>query len=143
MSNRLTRSKSLKPACGGQCDADEKRHVDESSQNEEIQSKVMTVEDMPKYFDSKLNQLYENMATKSCGDKLLNIIDGQRKRIDELESNVSIMNSLITQLKSNCDDQEQYQPRLCLRIKGIPAPQIGQKESGEECFEKVKALFKD
>ena len=90
---------------------------------------------MHKYFDSKFNQLYENMATRSCVDKLLNIIDGQRKRIDELESKASIMNSIITQLKNNCDDQEQYQHRLCLRINGTPAPQIGENESGEECLE--------
>ena len=56
------------------------------------------------------------MATKSC------VIDGQRKRIKELESEVSIMDSLITQLKNNCDDQEQYNRRLCLRINGILAP---------------------
>ena len=143
MSNRLTRPKSLKPAGGGQSDADEKCHVDELSQSEEVQSKVMTVDEMQKYFDSKFNQLYENMATKSCVDKLLNVIDGQRKRIDELESKVSIMNSLITQLKNNCDDQEQYQRKLWLRINRIPAPQIGENESGEECLEKVRALFKD
>ena len=53
------------------------------------------------------------------------------------------MNSLITQLKNNCDDQEQYQRRLCLRINGIPVPQSGENESGEECLKKVKALFKD
>ena len=103
----------------------------------------MTVDDMQKYFDSKFNQLYENMATKSCVDKLLNIIDGQQKRMDELESKVSIMNSLITQLKNNCDDQEQYQHRLCLRINGIPAPPIRQNESGEECLKKIKELLKD
>ena len=143
MSNRLTRSKLLKQADGGQSDANENLHVDESSQNEEIQSKVLTVDKMQKYFDSKFNQLYENMATKSCIDKMLNIIDGQLKRIEELESKVSIMDSLITQLKNNCDDQEQYNRRLCLGMNSIPAPQIGQSESGEECLEKVKALFKD
>ena len=57
MSNRLTRSKSLKPAGGGKSDADEKLHVDESSQSEEIQSKVMTVDEMQKYFDSKSNHV--------------------------------------------------------------------------------------
>ena len=52
MSNRLTRSKLLKQADGCQSDANENLHVDESSQNEEIQSKVLTVDEMQKYFDS-------------------------------------------------------------------------------------------
>ena len=143
MTSRLTRSQSLKKADDGQSDSNENSSVDESPRNVANQSKIMTLDDIQTYFDSKFNQLFEDMATKSCLEKLLNVIDGQRKRIDELESKVSVMNSLITQLKHNADDQEQYQRRLCLRINGIPAPQVGQVESGEECFEKVKMVFKD
>ena len=63
--------------------------------------------------------------------------------IDKLESKVSLMDSLIDQLKSNVDEQEQYQRRLSLRINGIPVPAVGQSESAEDRLDKVKRLIKD
>lgn len=141
MTSHLTRSQSLKPTDDSQADhqlAKEKPSSDESARNVTIQSKLMTVGEMQTYFDSKFDQLFQGMATKSFVDKLLKVITVQRNRIDELESKVSVIDSLITQLKNNVDDQEQYQ-----RINGIPPPQGGQTESGEEFLEKVKTLFKN
>ena len=102
----------------------------------------MNVDEIQKYFDSKFNQLYENVATKSCFHKLLNIMDGQRKRIEELESKVLIMDSLIFQLKNTCDDQEQCQHRLCLRINGIPAQKMDRRNLGRNALTKSKHCSK-
>ncbi len=125
MASRQTRSQSVKQA-------------DEMSQ-----SKMLTDNEMQSYFDSKFDKLFQDMATKSCVDKVLQVIETQKKQIEELQSKISVMDSLITQLRNNVDDQEQYQRRLCLRISGIPTPKAGESESREDCLEKVKSQFKD
>ena len=74
MTSRLTRSQSLKKADDGQSDSNENSSVDESPRNVANQSKIMTLDDIQTYFDSKFNQLFEDMATKSCLEKLLNVM---------------------------------------------------------------------
>ena len=110
MTSRITRSQSLKQTDDSQTDyqmAIEKLSSHESAQNAIVESKMMNVNEMQKYFDSKFYQLFQDMATKSCFGKLLKVIQVQRNRIEELESKVSVMDSLITQLKNHVDDQEQ------------------------------------
>ena len=51
------------------------------------------------------------------------------------------MENLIAKLQDYNDDNEQCSRRLCLRINGIPPPSNGEKETGEDCLEKVKKVF--
>ena len=78
------------------------------------------------------------MATKDCIKTLHGTIKHQSERIEVLESKMAIMEKYIKHLEKGVDDQEQYTRCLCLRIDGI-APD--EKESSEECLEKVKAVF--
>jgi len=90
------------------------------------------------YFDTKFEELKKTMATKDCIKTLHETIKHQSERIEVLESKMAIMEKYIKHLEKGVDDQEQYTRRLCLRIDGI-APD--EKESSEECLEKVKAVF--
>ena len=53
------------------------------------------------------------------------------------------MDAHIEKLKRNNDDLEQYHRRLCLRINGIPAPEAGERETGDQSLEKVKEVFNE
>ena len=98
---------------------------------------------MKRYFDSTFDKLFQEMATKASVDQLLKTIAVHHEQIHQLESKMAVMGSLITHLSLKCDDQEQYQRRLCLRINGIPAPPEGQQETADGCLEKLKAILTD
>ena len=95
------------------------------------------------YFDEKFDELKKEMATKECIETLKPTIEKQNNRIDALESRIVVMENLIAKLQDHNDDNEQYSRRLCLRINGIPPPPKGEKETGEDCLEKVKKVFNE
>ncbi len=95
-----------------------------------------------KLLDEKLDKIEKSMATKDCIKQLSDKINQQNERIDILEAKVAVMESYIRNLEQSVDDQEQYHRRLCLRIDGIPAAEKDKSESGEQCLEKVKQMFK-
>ncbi len=90
------------------------------------------------YFDAKFAELQRAMATKECIQTLHDTIKSQNERIEILESKMTLMEKYITYLEKGVDDQEQYNRRLCLRIDGIATEE---RESGEKCLAKVKAVF--
>lgn len=90
------------------------------------------------YFDVKFAELIKTMATKECIQTLHETIKNQNERIEILESKMTLMEKYITYLEKGVDDQEQYNRRLCLRIDGIATEE---RESGEKCLAKVKAVF--
>ena len=102
-----------------------------------------TVESLYKLMKEKLDDLDQKVATKSCIDKLLNIIEEQKQKMSEMEDKIAVLESHITQLKKSSDNLEQYQRRLCLRINGIDLQQEGQIETGEEWLQKVKNVFNE
>ena len=61
---------------------------------------------MKRYFDSKFDKLFQEMATKASVDQLLKTIAVNHEQIHQLESKVVVMDSLITHLNQKCDDQE-------------------------------------
>ena len=105
--------------------------------------KEKSSESLYKLMKEKLDDLDQKVATKSCIDKLLNIIEEQKQKMSEMEDKINILESHITQLKKSSDNVEQYQRRLCLRINGIDLQQEGQIETGEECLQKVKNVFNE
>ena len=94
---------------------------------------------------SKINdnliEVTEKMVTKDCITSLMSIIEVQKKKIEQMEDKIAVMESHITHLKKSSEITEQYQRRLCLRINGIDLPSNGPKETGEECLEKVKNVL--
>ena len=64
-----------------------------------------------------------------------------QERINELESTVLVIVSLITRRKGNIDEQKQYQRWLSLRLSGFPSPTKEQSESAEDSLEKVKEFI--
>ena len=135
--NRKTRSQSSKQAS----ELSEKTNKEVADLSMEVE--VCTEDAMKRYFDSKFDKLFQEMATKESIDQLLKSIAVHQEQITQLESKVVVMDSLITRLNQKCEDQEQYQRRLCLRINGIPAPPEGQHETADDCLQKVKAIFED
>ena len=93
---------------------------------------------------SKINDNFsdvtENMATKDCITRLMNIIDEQKQKIEQMEGNIAIIESHITHLKKSNKAAEQYQCRLCSRINKIDLLSNALKETGEGCFIKVDNL---
>ena len=101
----------------------------------------ITRADFEKILDDKLNGLKEDLATKECIQQLLAVIGAQNSKIEELESKIVVMERYIAQLQRSTDDQEQYQRRLCLRINGVEVTP-GKEETGQDCLEKCKKIFK-
>eukprot|EP00795_Rhopilema_esculentum_P010165 gene10165-18833_t len=113
--------------------------------------------------DSKLASL----ATKDDVRDLKDIINQQRLKIEMLEDKVVLMEKYEQRIeglekrasKNNCeidaaserieklelrtDENEQYHRRLCLRINGVELCGENDGESGQECFEKIKDIFKN
>ena len=98
----------------------------------------MDMDLLEKILDEKLGAL----ATKEDMMQLINIqnelIKEQNSKIDKLESSVSLLQHHVKNLKQLSDTNEQYSRRTCLRILGIPP---ADKETGDECLEKVKKVF--
>ena len=114
-----------------------------SDDEEHRESAPLTLDIIKDYFDSKFSELADDMATKNCIEKLLERIAKQETKIVELESKIAVMDAHIDKLKRNNDDLEQYHRRLCLRINGIPAPDEGERETGDQSLEKVKEIFNE
>eukprot|EP00112_Aurelia_sp_Birch-Aquarium-sp1_P026707 Seg966.2 transcript_id=Seg966.2/GoldUCD/mRNA.D3Y31 product="hypothetical protein" protein_id=Seg966.2/GoldUCD/D3Y31 len=103
-----------------------------------------------------------NVATKECISELKQTILDQQVKIQELEAKVVVMEKYIERiekverrvcevdglsdriadLERVCDDNEQYQRRLCLRIYGVEAEEDA-AESGHDYLEMVKKMFKE
>ena len=81
--------------------------------------------------DKKLSEMKANLTTKDCIKKLKNNIIVQKNRIDELESKIVIMETLIEDLQEDNDDT-QYQRSLCIRIGGVELTKGSNSKSGEE-----------
>ena len=89
----------------------------------------------------QFQKLETKVATKDCISNLLKTIEDQSKKISILEDRIAVMESHISRLRMANDNTEQYHRRLCLRIDGIDLLPAVQKESAEECLQKVKDFF--
>lgn len=113
------------------------------------------------FFAEKLEDLKSTLATKSDIDELKSLILEQGKiianqqeeiktleevyskqndRITVLESQVSVLQNSVKLLKRAEDNNEQYNRRTCLRIRGI-AP--AKDEVNASCLLKVKDVLKE
>ena len=114
--------------------------------------------------NSKFETLKDSLASKECIAELRNLIleqgaliskqneaiselkrevNEKEERIAALESHVSILQNTMNLLKRRSEENEQYQRRHCLRIVGIEPVSNDIKETGENCLEKAKKVFKD
>ena len=59
---------------------------------------------MKRYFDSKFDKLFQEMATKELIDQLLKSITVHQEQITQLDSKVAVMDSLITCLNQKCEE---------------------------------------
>ena len=142
MSHVRTRSQANCPEPKTQDEGNTSTSRTSSSDDEEHrESAPLTLDIIKDYFDSKFSELADNMATKNCIEKLLERIAKQETKIVELESKIAVMDAHIDKLKRNNDDLEQYHRRLCLRINGIPAPDEGEMETGDQSLEKSKKFL--
>jgi hypothetical protein len=95
-------------------------------------------------FSTLLDEKLKNLATKADFDGLrtsiLDMISSRDKKIEVLESKVSILENSIGLLAKRANDQEQYSRRTCLRIEGID-----DKDSQNEikCIQKIKEVIKE
>lgn len=141
-------------------DDDESQSENESQSESESESLLIQLE---KILDVKLEVLKEGLATKECISSLRDTILKQAEIIDKLEARVVLLESYVKQVEKNerevkhlsedylghdskidqlerkCDDMEQYQRRLCLRINGV---ECEDDETAEDCLEKVKSIIK-
>ena len=101
----------------------------------------LTMDKLYQMMVEQFEKLETKVATKDCISNLLKTIEDQSKKISVLEDRIAVMESHISRLRMTNDNAEQYQRRLCLRIDGIDLPPAGQKESAEECLQKVKNVF--
>ena len=113
-------------------------------------------------FANIVEEKLANVATKECISELRQAIVDQQLKIQELEAKVVVMeryieriekverrvdevdglSERISHLERVCDDNEQYQRRLCLRINGVEVEREA-TESGHDCLEMVKKMFKE
>ena len=141
--------------------------VDDESQSEDVSqsesgSDLLLIQ-IEKVLDAKLAVLKEDLATKECIASLRDTILEQAQTIDKLEARIVLLESYVNQIEKNkrevkhlsedcfehdskidelerkCDDMEQYQRRLCLRINGV---ECEDDETAEDCLEKVKSIIK-
>ena len=101
----------------------------------------LTMESLHHMMIEQFEKLESKVATKDCINNLLKTIEEQNKKISILEDKIAVMDSHISQLRNANDNLEQYQRRLCLPIDGIDLPPQGQKETGEDCLQKVQDVF--
>ena len=70
----------------------------------------------------KLEKLEEKIATKECISTPMETINNQKEVIAKMEDKIAILKSHVDHLVKSNDEVEQYQRRLCLRIKEIDLP---------------------
>ena len=104
---------------------------------------ALTIESLYDLMTEHFTKLEEKVATKDCINGLMEIISDQKQKISMMEGKIAVMESHISQLHVANDGMEQYQRRLCLRICGIELPSLGQKETAQDCLDKVKDVFAD
>ena len=92
------------------------------------QSKSMSItSEMRDYFENLMKPLVTNdkfeQLLKSLQDGLMKKIEDkfneQNTRIEELESKLAIKQNIVGNLEINCDDNEHYSRRSCLRVHGL------------------------
>ena len=103
----------------------------------------LTMESLYDLMTEHFTKLEEKVATKDCINGLMEILNDQKQKISMMEDKIAVMESHISQLHVANDGIEQYQRRLCLRICGIELPTLGQNETAQDCFDKVKDVFTD
>ena len=108
--------------------------------------------------DEKLLDLKKDLARKDYINTLQETIKEQETKINELESNVVLLENYIdrielneekiqdqeerlTKLELQGDEAEQYQRRLCLRIYGVELKDGADGEPGDECLTQVKEML--
>ena len=132
------------------------QHGSSDNENDGISQKSLDA------FAAVVEDKLANVATKECISELKQTILDQQLKIQELEAKVVVMEKYIERiekverrvcevdglseriadLQRVCDDNEQYQRRLCLRINGVEVEEDA-AESGRDCLEMVKKMFKE
>ena len=95
------------------------------------------------YFDKRLEELLQTLATKEDICSLRNIIEKQKEVINQLESKVSTLEAKVDELTQKSEESEQYSRRQCLRIGGIPLPASNKPETDNEVRNAVIKLLND
>ena len=115
----------------------------------------MVVSKETKEYFSKLieplatNEYMNDLFEKFKNDVLVKLetrINEQDKQIERLESQLALRQNTIDRLIVNCDDNEQYSRRSCLRIKGVEIKNGGKNDNVmellEKCYSDIGLQFK-
>ena len=104
--------------------------------------------DIKEYFTSLVQPLVTQEAINTMFikfkeeilSKLEQRILEQDQRIKKLESTLAVREKIIENLVINCDNNEQYSRRSCLRINGM---QVQESENSNEVLSKVKSCYEE
>lgn len=96
--------------------------------------------------DTKLNEL-KTALIKEFKAEIKTLVDAHKEEVVKLNSTVSMLQEHVSYLKRDniilskqCDENEQYGRRLCLRIEGVPVASSG-KESADDVLNIIKNLI--
>lgn len=103
-------------------------------------SGAITEDVLNRILDEKLNSLANKEDVMGIIETQNAIISSQSKRIEILESTVSMLQRHVEVLTKVSDANEQYSRRTCIRITGIPPVE---RETAEDVLEKVKGVFEE
>jgi len=89
--------------------------------------------------------LEQSQELKRQNDIIMNLkqeVSVQSNIISKLEGHVAVLQNGMNKLKQECDNNQQYNRRLCLRIHGIKPSKPEVQEDGDKCLKKVKSVIK-
>ena len=95
------------------------------------------------YFDRRMAELQNTLASKEDLNQLREIISKQNEKINQLEAKVEGLDNRVNSLEIQGEESEQYSRRLCLRFEGITAPNNEKAESPEDVLLAVKKIISD
>ena len=109
---------------------------------EKINTTLKEIQDVlkTKATNAKINELLQEIKSK---DDRIVVLENKIAQIEILEAKIAVLENNNVLLERKIDDNEQYSRRTSLRINGIPLPENGVKEPGDDCLEKVKNVLKD
>ena len=112
---------------------------------------MATIDEMKEYFSELISEITKPLATINHINKLFEDfksemiekyekkIDDQNRKIEILESSLAARQNVVDKLLLNCDNNEQYSRRSCLRIIGVEYDE----NSNDDVIEKIKTCYNE